>query len=218
MAWSTPSNRSTGDLITASIWNQDAVSNPVALRAGAVAIASQATADFIYASSSTQLARLAASTGRVPYYTGAAWQMRAIFRYVCEIIYSSTQTITAGNTTALTMDTEVADGDAMHTGSNSTIVVPEAGYWLAYGQGYVQGASGSVMRLHLRKNGTGQISARHDVASNNLFTTLSVLKLVSCAASDTIELAGEAVTANCTFGSTTGHEASRLLVVGPVSP
>lgn len=31
MAWSTPSTRSTGDLITAAIWNQDVVSNPIAL-------------------------------------------------------------------------------------------------------------------------------------------------------------------------------------------
>lgn len=31
MAWSTPSTRSTGDLITAAIWNQDVVANPIAL-------------------------------------------------------------------------------------------------------------------------------------------------------------------------------------------
>lgn len=33
MAWSTPITRSTGDLITAAIWNQDAVNNPIALSA-----------------------------------------------------------------------------------------------------------------------------------------------------------------------------------------
>jgi hypothetical protein len=31
MAWSTPTSRSTGDLITAAIWNQDVVNNPIAL-------------------------------------------------------------------------------------------------------------------------------------------------------------------------------------------
>ena len=31
MAWVTPSSRSTGDLITAAIWNQDVVANPIAL-------------------------------------------------------------------------------------------------------------------------------------------------------------------------------------------
>ena len=31
MAWVTPSSRSTGDIITAAIWNQDVVSNTIAL-------------------------------------------------------------------------------------------------------------------------------------------------------------------------------------------
>ena len=31
MAWVTPTTRSTGDLITAAIWNQDVVNNPIAL-------------------------------------------------------------------------------------------------------------------------------------------------------------------------------------------
>src|SRR3990167_2048864 len=31
IAWSTPSTRTTGDLITAAIWNQDVVANPIAL-------------------------------------------------------------------------------------------------------------------------------------------------------------------------------------------
>jgi len=40
MAWVTPSNRSTGDIVTAAIWNQDAVYNPQYLKgqAGAVTI------------------------------------------------------------------------------------------------------------------------------------------------------------------------------------
>jgi hypothetical protein len=55
MAWSTPSTRTTGTLITAAIWNQDAVDNPIALRAGAIAIASQANGRVVLASSATQL-------------------------------------------------------------------------------------------------------------------------------------------------------------------
>ena len=59
--WSTPNNsRTTGTLITAAIWNQDVGDNPIALRAGAIAIATQAANDLIYATSSTQLGRLAA--------------------------------------------------------------------------------------------------------------------------------------------------------------
>ena len=38
MAWSTPSTRSTSDLITAAIWNQDVVNNPVALGEGAILV------------------------------------------------------------------------------------------------------------------------------------------------------------------------------------
>jgi len=38
MAWSAPTNRTTGDIITAAIWNQDVVANPVALTPSGVAI------------------------------------------------------------------------------------------------------------------------------------------------------------------------------------
>ena len=38
MAWSTPSTRATSDLITAAIWNQDVVNNPIALAAGEIMI------------------------------------------------------------------------------------------------------------------------------------------------------------------------------------
>ena len=62
MAWATSSSLSTGDLITASEWNQAVVSNTNALRAGGIAIASQAANDVLYASSATQVARLGAGT------------------------------------------------------------------------------------------------------------------------------------------------------------
>jgi len=56
MAYSAPSTRTTGTLITAAIWNVG-VGNEIAINAGAVAIASQATGDVIVASSATQLGR-----------------------------------------------------------------------------------------------------------------------------------------------------------------
>jgi len=56
MAYVAPSTRTTGDLITAAIWNVG-VANEVAINAGAVAIASQATGDVIVASSASQLGR-----------------------------------------------------------------------------------------------------------------------------------------------------------------
>ena len=66
MAYSAPSTISTGDLITASIWNQDVVANPIAIYAGAMSVTSQAVGDILYASSTTQFARIAAvATGQV---------------------------------------------------------------------------------------------------------------------------------------------------------
>lgn len=62
MAYVAPTTRTTGTLITAAIWNQDVVANPIALYAGALSIASQAANDVLYAASATQLARLAAGT------------------------------------------------------------------------------------------------------------------------------------------------------------
>jgi hypothetical protein len=65
MAYTAPTLRSTGDLITASIWNTDIVNNIIAMFGGAMGIASQAANDLIYAASASQLARLAmgASSG-----------------------------------------------------------------------------------------------------------------------------------------------------------
>lgn len=59
MAWVDPTSRATGYLIPASEWDQNVVTNPLVLRAGGISIASQATLDFIFASSATQFGRLA---------------------------------------------------------------------------------------------------------------------------------------------------------------
>lgn len=50
--------------------------NTVAIYAGAMALASQAANDFIYASSGTQLARVAAVAG-IPYFTGSSWKIKS---------------------------------------------------------------------------------------------------------------------------------------------
>ena len=62
MAWTSPRTWVTGELVTAAILNSAVRDNFSALRSGGVAIASQAANDVLYASSSTQLARLAAGT------------------------------------------------------------------------------------------------------------------------------------------------------------
>ena len=66
MAYSAPATISTGDLITAAKWNADVSANPIAIYAGAMSVASQAVGDILYASSTTQFARVAAvATGQV---------------------------------------------------------------------------------------------------------------------------------------------------------
>ncbi len=73
MAYIAPTIRTTGDLVTAAIWNADIVANEIAINAGAIAIASQAANDVFYASSATQWARLAAGTaGQVLTTQGAS--------------------------------------------------------------------------------------------------------------------------------------------------
>ena len=55
MAWVTPTTRATGTFITAAIYNQDAVDNPIAVRTGALALTNQVAGNFILATSPTQL-------------------------------------------------------------------------------------------------------------------------------------------------------------------
>ena len=85
MAWSVISLVSTGELATASVQNTQVLGNLNELRTGGVAIASQAANDLIYASSATQLARLATGTGvvvasgGVPSYTATPSLDQVVF-------------------------------------------------------------------------------------------------------------------------------------------
>jgi hypothetical protein len=74
------SARTTGELITAAIWNADVRDNLNALRAGGIALASQAAHDFIHATSATQLGRVAAVAGKSPRLKldGSAWEMVSV--------------------------------------------------------------------------------------------------------------------------------------------
>jgi len=73
MAYIAPTSRTTGDLVTAAIWNADIVANEIAINAGAIAIASQAIGDLIVATSTTQLGRVAdVATGQVLVSGGVA--------------------------------------------------------------------------------------------------------------------------------------------------
>ena len=73
MAYIAPTSRTTGDLITAAIWNADVVANEIAINTGAIAIASQAIGDLIVATSASQLGRVAdVATGQVLVSGGVA--------------------------------------------------------------------------------------------------------------------------------------------------
>jgi len=62
MAWTTPKSWTTGYKVLASDMNTFLSDNDTALRAGGIAIASQAVGDVVYASSTTQLGRVAIGT------------------------------------------------------------------------------------------------------------------------------------------------------------
>jgi hypothetical protein len=70
MVWTAPTPRTTGELITASIWNTDVTDNLNALRGGALALPSQAGGDFMYAASPTQLGRLGSVDNRYAPFGG----------------------------------------------------------------------------------------------------------------------------------------------------
>jgi hypothetical protein len=64
--WTAPATVTTGQLMTASFWNDNVRDNLSVLRAGGVAVSSQAIGDLLCASSTTQFARLAGvATGQV---------------------------------------------------------------------------------------------------------------------------------------------------------
>jgi len=101
MAWTAPNLWVAGAVLTAAQMNTYVSDNDSALRAGGLAIASQAANDFIYASSASQLARLAASDGKVPKYTtSGGWAMAGL---QLELIVASSGTDTnAAATNVLT--------------------------------------------------------------------------------------------------------------------
>jgi hypothetical protein len=122
MAYSAPSTISTGDLITAAIWNQDVVANPIAIYAGAMSVTSQAVGDILYASSTTQLGRIAAvATGQVLTSAGTgtvpAWSSNLDLGGTLDVTGATTLDGTLGVGGASTgARLEVEDGGISHPG------------------------------------------------------------------------------------------------------
>ena len=116
MAYSAPSTRSTSDLITASIWNADVVANPIAIYAGAMSVSSQAVGDILYASSTTQLGRIAAvATGQVLTSAGTgtvpAWSSNVDLGGTLDVTGATTLDSTLGVVGAGTFNDAGADVD-----------------------------------------------------------------------------------------------------------
>lgn len=71
------SARTTGTLITATIWNSDLKDNINGLYGGALSITAQSSNDFLYATTATQMGRVAAVASKYPRLNsgGTAWEM-----------------------------------------------------------------------------------------------------------------------------------------------
>lgn len=139
----------------------------------------------------------------------------------CVAFHSGTQAVTAGNTSALTLDSEDLDVGTMHdtVTNNNRVTIPTGadGLYLVQGQSYADNGGNTTftMALHIRKNGTivatGQMAGTANINVGK--ATLAAGGLFVLAAGDYVELAGTAVTNNITFGSATAALASRLSVV-----
>ena len=91
-----------GEVVTAALLNTHLRDNLSELRTGGLALSSQAALDFLYASSASQFARLAASASKAPRLNaaGSAWEM-ALFN--CELLKANSGTTT--NAAAENVDT-----------------------------------------------------------------------------------------------------------------
>lgn len=129
--------------------------------------------------------------------------------------HSTTQTVTAGNTTELNLDSEDLDTSTMHdtVTNNNRITIPTGGdgRYLCFGHTSQASANGT---LHLRKNGSNIRSA---TAASSL-PSLTVIGYLALVATDWISLAGQAGGSNVDFGSATKSLATWLNVVGPLPP
>lgn len=152
MAYVAPSTRTTGTLITAAIWNQDAVANPIALYAGALSIASQAAYDVFYAASATQLGRIALGQGVMYHATGAGsapgWSMAPALTTVTA---SAGMAVAAGQ--KMWFDGVAMTGDTYIYESAANVLDAFAGgsrLWFGYA-GFFELGTGRELIVHATK-------------------------------------------------------------------
>jgi hypothetical protein len=134
----------------------------------------------------------------------------------CVAYNSGTQTVTAGNTTALTLDSEDVDVGSMHSTSANTsrLTVPTGGdgFYEITGKSVAQiTGNATKAELSIKKNGTTFLdnSVWFSAANlNNDIQTLAVLWKGTLAAGDYVELYGQATTNNVQFGSATRKDST----------
>jgi len=153
MAYIAPTSRTTGDLVTAAIWNADVVANEIAINAGAIAVASQAIGDLIVATSATQIGRVADVTvGQVLVSGGVATAPA----------YSANPSLT---TLTLATPLAVASGGSGVNANVAYGVIVGGVTTTGATQSLTPGAFGTV----LLSKGTGVLPAWTSIAGLNLY-------------------------------------------------
>jgi hypothetical protein len=126
------------------------------------------------------------------------------------------QSVTTGNTDALTLDAEGFDTDGLHSLVTNTdrLTIPAGagGIYLVGVHTYVASASAAGAVLHYKVNGTTNWKTRVDTSAG-LGEALAFTHIENLAAGDYISLAGEAVSNAVDFGSADDALSTRLWAV-----
>ena len=134
----------------------------------------------------------------------------------CYAYHNTTQSVTAGATDPLNLNSEVYDTASMHStvSNNNRIQVPTAGLYRIHGRSNVTNNDNGTATLTLRKNGsalTPNVADSFQTSAGNFEDQwLQVYVELELAANDYVELAGSAATNTFVFQST------QLTVIGPV--
>lgn len=165
MAWTAPTTRTTGELITASIWNADLTDNLAYL------------GDLQWRG--TNFSALGA-TYDLGTYQGA------------RVYHSANQSLSSGSATPLSFDSERFDTDAYHDTStnNSRITIPAnmGGKYLITGHVAFAADATGYREINVFLNGTTDIANHRTSALSGVSTIMSVATVYSLAATDYVEL------------------------------
>lgn len=137
----------------------------------------------------------------------------------CVAYNNASQTVTAGNTTILTLNSEDVDTTTMHdtVTNNDRVVVPTGGdgYYTISAYTQMQSSGGAAeMGLQLKKNGTTVLrESRFTVAASGAFAGAQIVWQGNLVAGDYVDLLGLAVTNSVNFGSATRSISTTLEVM-----